>query len=396
MQASMLETSIFRPLAGIRVLDLSRYLPGPFLTRMLRDLGAEVVKIEPIDGEAMRFMPPRVDGMGATFAALEADKDSVALDLKKPEGVALFRALAAHADVLVEAFRPGKLAALGLDFASLQASNPGLILCSITGNGQTGSRAQTAGHDLNYVATTGLLHLFGPSDGPPTVPGVQLADVAGGSLPAAIGILGALLERQTTGRGRHLDINMTLGALALAANAYPTIAAGASEPRGRGMLTGGAPAYRCYQTQDGRYIALAGMEPHFFATFCRLVEHPEWASLSYRTDAKGMALIEKLQALFLTRTAEAWMLLCDGHDICINIVRTPEEAMGDPEFASVIRTQGSLRLVTAAVGAPTQPPSRPASRLGSDAPEVTLRWQVPVDVRDAAVASGALLWPGEG
>lgn len=391
-ETSELTPTIFRPLAGIKVLDLSRYLPGPFLTRILRDLGAEVVKVEPLEGEAMRFMPPRVNGLGATFASLEADKESVAIDLKKKEGVALLKALAAEADILVEAFRPGKLAALGLDFPSLQQANPRLILCSITGNGQTGSRAQVAGHDLNYLATTGLLHLFGPPDAPPTVPGVQLADVAGGSLPAAIGILGALLERQQTGRGRHLDINMTLGALAFAANAYPTIAAGAVEPRGKGMLTGGAPAYRCYQTRDGRFIALAGMEPHFFATFCTLVGHPEWAPLSYRTDAKGAALAESLRELFLTRSAEEWMALCDGHDICINVVRTPEEAMADPEFASVIHSIDGLKVVSSAVGAPTEPPRKGASALGSDALEVTRRWNTPVDVRDAAIASGALLW----
>lgn len=391
-----MQQSPFSPLTGVRVLDLSRYLPGPFLTRILTDLGAEVVKVEPLEGEGMRFMPPRVGGLGATFSALHADKDSVALDLKAAEGRALLKALALKADVLVEAFRPGKLAAMGLDFETLQQAHPGLILCSITGYGQSGSRAQEAGHDLNYVATSGLLHLFGPASGPPTVPGVQLADVAGGSLPAAIGILGALLERQQTGRGRHLDISMTLGALALAANAYPTLAAGGKEPRGRGMLTGGAPAYRCYQTQDGRFVALGGLEPAFFAAFCQRVGHPEWTALSYRTDARGEALIAQLEALFLTRPAAEWLALCEGHDCCLSLVRTPEEAMEDPELAAALHSVQGLTVVTSAVGAPTRPPSRPASALGADAPAVLTRWEIDPNLQAEARAAGALGWPAGG
>ena len=387
--------SVFAPLKGVRVLDLSRYLPGPYLTRILCDLGAEVVSVEAIQGEGMRYMPPRVDGIGATFGALHADKDSLALNLKKPEGKAVLAALAKEADVMVEAFRPGKLAALGFGFEALQAINPGLILCSITGFGQTGSNAQTAGHDLNYVATAGLLNLFGPAGSPPTVPGVQLADIVGGSLPAAIGILGALMERQQTGVGRHLDINMTLGALALGAQAYPAIAAGASEPRGQGMLTGGAPAYRCYETQDGQYVALAGMEPHFFATFCHLVDRPQWAEFSYRTDIEGARVAKELEALFKTRPLQAWLDLVEGHDICLTAVRTPQEAMADPDFEQAIHKVGGLTLVSSSLGAPTAAPSRPPSALGADAPSVMKRWGVEGDVHRAAVSAQAMLWPTE-
>lgn len=381
---------LFVPLTGVRVLDLSRYLPGPFLTRILCDLGAEVVQIEPLEGEGMRSVPPRVDGMGATFAALHADKDSVALDLKAPEGLALLRDMALHADVLIEGFRPGKLAALGLEVSALQAEHPGLIVCSITGYGQLGSRAQEAGHDLNYLATSGLLSLFGPPDAPPTVPGVQLADVAGGSLPAAIAILAALLERQQTGRGRALDISMTHGVLALAANAYPPLAAGSKGRRGRDLLTGGAPAYRCYRTQDDRFVALAGVEPAFFGVFCQRIGFPEWASFSYRTDSEGQKVAAALEALFLTRPAAEWIRLCEGLDCCLSLVRTPQEALADPELCPPLHALGALSVVSSALGAPTKPPQRPPSALGADAEAVFQRWGIPQTLVDAARSASAL------
>ena len=186
----------FSPLSGVRVLDLSRYLPGPFLTRILSDLGAEVIKVEPLRGEGMRWMPPHVHGVGATFGGLQAGKDSIAVDLKDPAGAALVRALAMQVDVLVEGFRPGKMHALGLGPQTLMADNPRLIVCSLTGYGQTGPMADVAGHDLNYLARAGLLGLSGPAGAPPQVPATQVADVGGGSLPGAMlgGLLIGLIE----------------------------------------------------------------------------------------------------------------------------------------------------------------------------------------------------------
>ena len=386
----------FAPLRGVRVLDLSRYLPGPFLTRILSDLGAEVVKVEPIRGEGMRWMPPHVDGIGATFGGLQAGKDSVAVDLKKPEGVAFVRALAAASDVLVEGFRPGKLDALGLGPASLMEENPRLIVCSLTGYGQTGPLANRAGHDLNYIARSGLLGLSGPADGPPLVPPIQAADVGGGTFPGAIAVLAALIERDQTGRGRHLDIALARGSVAFAATAYASHRAGFVERRGAGMLTGGAPCYRCYRTADDRYVAVGALEPNFFGTLVTLAGRPELAASMYAQGDDGVAAQRELEALFATRTAAEWMELVDGHDVCLEIVRTPDEAMAAPEHAEVVQTVGGHTVVSVHLGAPVEPVTRPPSQLGADAPAVTERLGLPADLVSSAVSAGAIVWPQEG
>jgi crotonobetainyl-CoA:carnitine CoA-transferase CaiB-like acyl-CoA transferase len=386
----------FCPLQGVRVLDLSRNLPGPFLTRILGDLGAEVIRVEPLTGEGMRWMPPSIDGIGAMFGGLNAGKDSLAVDLKAPAGLAFVKALAVEVDVLVEGFRPGKLAALGLAPEALMAANPRLIVCSITGYGQTGSMAAAAGHDLNYLARAGLLGLTGPVDGPPQVPGLQAADVGGGSLSAAIGVLAALIERDRTGRGRHLDISMTRGATAFAATAYAGTIPGTSGRRGAGMLTGGAPCYRCYRAADGRYMALGALEPTFFGRFCELAGRPELAASQYARGEEAVAVHRELEQLFESRTSAAWMELCDGHDVCLEVVRTPAEAAADPEFSDVVRDVGGFTVVSAHVGGSTPAPTRPPSQLGADVAAVVARVGLDQAVVDAAVAAGALLWPEAG
>ena len=388
-------TPAFSPLTGVRVLDLSRYLPGPFLTRILSDLGAEVIKIEPVRGEGMRWMPPHIDGIGATFGGLQAGKDSVAVDLKRPEGVAVVRALAMESDVLVEGFRPGKLASLGLDPAELMEANPRLIVCSLTGYGQTGALAQAAGHDINYLARAGLLGLSGPAGAPPLVPPVQTADVGGGSLPGAIGVLAALIERDQTGRGRHLDIALERGSVAFGAVAFPSHAAGFVERRGAGMLTGGAPCYRCYRTADDRYLALGALEPSFFGAFCALAGRPELAASIYAQGAEAAEVQQQLETLFATRTADEWMALVNGHDVCLEIVRTPEEAIAAPEHADVVRSVGGHTVVSAHLGAPTNPVIRPPSQLGADAAAVMGRLGIDAGLVRAAVDAGAMLWTGD-
>ncbi len=388
-------TTPFAPLSGVRILDLSRYLPGPFLTRILGDLGAEVIKVEPVRGEGMRWMPPHVDGVGATFGGLQAGKDSVAVDLKDPAGVALVRAMASQVDVLVEGFRPGKLDALGLGPDTLMDLNPRLIVCSLTGYGQTGDMSAVAGHDLNYLARAGLLGLSGPAGAPPLVPGVQVADVGGGSLPGAIGVLAALIERDQTGRGRHLDIALARGAVAFGAVAFPSHAAGFVERRGAGMLTGGAPCYRCYRASDGRYLALGALEPNFFGAFCTLAGKPELAGSMYARGDEALAVIAELDSLFATRTAQEWIDLCAGQDVCLEIVRTPDEAMAAPEHADVVRTVDGFTVVSAHLGAECVPVTRPPSQLGADAVAVMERLEIDPALVQAAVAAGALVWPQE-
>jgi alpha-methylacyl-CoA racemase len=367
-----------RPLEGLRVLDLSRYLPGPLLTRILADYGAEVLKVEALRGEGMRHLPPHTGGMGAAFGAVNAGKASLALDLKHAGHRDLVLALADVVDVVVESFRPGVMARLGLAPEELMARNPRLIVASLTGYGQVGSRSADAGHDLNYLAHAGLLSLFGPSEGPPMVPGVQVGDVGGGSLPGAMAVLAALLERERSGRGRHLDISLTRGALAFAAVAFPTARAAAgtslAEPRGEGMLTGGAPCYRCYRARDGRYLAVGALEPHFFATLCAGLGHPEVAAAAYARGDAAREAIATLEAAFATRDAADWVAHFEGQDVCLTLVRTVDEAVADPEFAAVVATPGGHTVLSAERGDASPLTVEPPAALGEGGLEMARTW----------------------
>ena len=322
------------PLTGVRVLDLSRYLPGPLLTSVLRDLGADVVKVESPRGDALRFVPPMVDvagGLGAAYAALNAGKRRVTIDSRTPEGRATLHEMVSCADVLVESFRPGVLAEMGLDAATLEQLNPRLIACSLSGFGQTGPARKRAGHDLNYIARAGILGMFGPTGSPPQVPGVQLADVAGGSLPGVIAVLAALMERGQTGKGRHLDISLSRSVMALGIIGFASAAAGHEETRGNGFLTGGAPCYRCYETADGRHLSLGALEPHFFAAFCAGVGHPELAEHVFATGPRGDEVADQLAAAVSAHPLDHWRTLFEGRDVCAEAVLTPSEALAQPD-----------------------------------------------------------------
>jgi crotonobetainyl-CoA:carnitine CoA-transferase CaiB-like acyl-CoA transferase len=224
------------------------------------------------------------------------------------------------------------------------------------------------------------------------VPGVQVADVGGGSLPAAIGVLAALMERETTGRGRHLDISLARGSAAFGTVAF---SGGADQERGAGMLTGGAPCYRCFRTSDGRLLALGALEPRFFSRFCELAGREDLAheGLTWGEDALGA--IETLTELIGSQTARHWLDLCDGHDVCLSLVRTPDEAMQDPDMASVIRQVEGFTVVTTHLGVPAPAPTRSPSALGADAPSVTRRLSLETELVQQAVEAGALLWSGE-
>ena len=292
------------PLKGRRVLDLSRYLPGPWLTRVLCDRGAEVIKIEPPGGEGLRFLPPLQDGVSRAYMALNAGKQVIELDLKRDPGALLERV--ATADVLVESYRPGKLARLGLGVDALHAVNPELVVCSVSGYGQG---SQRAGHDLNYVARAGVLGLFGPAEGPPQVPGVQIADI-GGALHGVIGVLAALMQ----GGGHHLDISIARSALPFAVMA----------PTGD---AGGAAGTQVYETRDGGFMSLAALEPHFFKRFCELAGVAP-------CDPYSEAGIPALREAFLTRTRDEWVALLDGEDVCCEPVLTRDEALADAEVGA--------------------------------------------------------------
>src|ERR1700679_3336738 len=248
-----------RPPQGTRVLDLSRLLPGPFATLVLADLGATVDKIEDTaGGDYLRHMPPQVAGESVGFQLLNRGKRSAVLDLKKPEGRAAMKRLVASYDVLFDQFRPGVLARLGLGHEELRAQNPRLVICALTGYGQTGPLAQRAGHDINYLARAGVLGMHGPADGPPQVPGCQMADIGGG-LWCVTAILAALRQRDATGAGCVLDVSMVEASASLGVAGFARLCGGPAPRRGEEPLTGGIALYGTYGTKDGKYVAIGAL-----------------------------------------------------------------------------------------------------------------------------------------
>jgi crotonobetainyl-CoA:carnitine CoA-transferase CaiB-like acyl-CoA transferase len=320
------------PLAGVRVLDLSRLIPGPFCTLILSDLGASVDKLEdPQVGDYLRIFPPGRRGLSGRFLALNRDKRSLCLDLKKDEGRRALLRLIARYDVVVESFRPGVLDRLGVGWAALSEVNPCLVMLSISGYGQDGPLRDKAGHDLNYIALGGVLGLAGPAEVPPPTPPIQLADVAGGALFGAVGILAALYERERTGRGQQVDVSMCEGALAFLIPDLGNLhASGALPQRGGEMLNGGAACYGVYRTKDGRFLSVGALEPKFWAAFNqtigRAVDHSELLG-----DAATQARVRaELQAILETKTRDEWEQLFVG-DVCVEPVLAPDELAHHPQ-----------------------------------------------------------------
>lgn len=298
------------PLTGVRVIDMSRNAPGPYCTMLLADLGAEVIVIG--GGRA-----------GPPVSSFSRGKRFISLDLKADEGKRALARLVETADVFVESFRPGVAERLGAGYEALSASNPGLVYCSLTGYGQSGPLAQEAGHDLNYLALSGILGAIGPHDRPPTAPLNLMADFAGGSLFATIGILAALFERAASGKGQHIDAAMIDGCMSLMAMHYPVWNTKVMPARGTGLLAGSAPYYRCYQTSDGRYVTVGALEPQFFAAL--------WADLGAgeppdQMDVRQWPLIEQTFAkAFEGQSRDAWTDRFKGRDVCVFPVLDPSE-----------------------------------------------------------------------
>lgn len=320
-----------KPLAGVRVLDLSRLLPGPYCTLVLADLGAEVVKVEDTEGgDYIRAMGPFVDGESSYFLALNPGKKSVSLNLKAPAGRDLFLRLAATARVVVESFRPGAVDRLGIGYEAVRAVNPGVVYCSISGYGQDGPDRDLAGHDLDFSARAGILGLCGRPGELPTIPPVQIADLSS-ALFAATGILAALRESDRTGAGRYLDIGMLDSALALMVMPVAEHFAGERGGRGRMPLSGKHPCYNVYRTRDGRDISLAALERKFWEGFCRKVGRDDLLPLQFSERPEDFALFE---ALFASRTAAEWREFLAGTDFCCGVVPTLEEVFADPQVAA--------------------------------------------------------------
>ena len=320
--------SLAQTLNGVRVLDLSRLLPGPFLTMVLADLGADVVKVEePRMGDYMRDFPPRGNGMSGRYLTVNRNKRSVTVDLKDDRERERFLRMAALADVVVESFRPGVMERLGVGYDALRERNEGIILCSISGYGQTGPYRDRAGHDINYLALAGVLAMSGPTpDGPPAMAGVQIADMAGGAMWSAMGILAALIERGRSGKGTHLDISMTEGALALLASEFGIVDAEPEVPtRGNGLLNGGAARYGVYRTSDGKYLSVGALEPQFLGRLAAA------AGLELSSGPEGDAhLRDQLSRVIATKTRDEWEHALAEHDCCCEPVLELDEVVEHP------------------------------------------------------------------
>ena len=321
-----------RALDGIRVLDLSRLLPGPFLTMVLADLGADVVKVEdPRVGDYLRQIPPAVDGISGRFLVLNRGKRSLALDLKSDPGRAAFLRMAEKADVVVESFRPGVMDRLGVGWSQLSELNPRLVLCSISGYGQTGPYVERAGHDLNYIGLAGVLAMTGGAGGAPTMPGVQIADLAGGGLWGLTGVLAALIGRERSGRGAHVDISMCEGSLALLAAEIGSVAAGGDSPtRGQATLNGGLACYAVYRTADDRYISVGALEPKFWLAFNQAIGRKSDMSELIATPKIQERVREEVQAVIATRTRDEWAAVFAAHDCCAEPVLEVDEVIRHP------------------------------------------------------------------
>jgi crotonobetainyl-CoA:carnitine CoA-transferase CaiB-like acyl-CoA transferase len=343
------------PLSDVTILDLTRLLPGGYCTLLLADLGADVIKVEePGRGDYIRWTTPMVDGESASHRALNRGKRSITLNLKEADGVRLFHELATRADVVVESFRPGVLGRLGVGYEALSASNPGLVYCAITGYGQDGPYRDVVGHDINYIGYGGVLSMTGPPEGPPVLPGVQIGDLGGGGMLAAIGILAALLDRRSTGKGRLVDVSMLDGVVSwLSVHAAAYLATGEVPGPGSERLSGRYACYRVYRAADGRHVTVGALEPQFWAALCNALGCPELIPDQYGSDQEVMA--GRLQEIFATRTRDEWLQAFDGIDACVGPVNDVAEALADPQV--------SARAMVAEVGGALVGPG-PVPKLG--------------------------------
>jgi alpha-methylacyl-CoA racemase len=314
-------------LEGIRILDLSRMLPGPYCSMMLADLGAEVIKIEePTIGDPTRRSPPIIDGQSAPFAQVNRNKKSIAIDLKKSEGRDIFLKLASTADCVLEQFRPGVVDRLGINYATVAEVNPRIVYCSLTGFGQDGPHRERSGHDLNYLALSGVLGLTTDDRGKPVIPGVQVADLAGGMI-AGFAILAALLAREKTGRGQYVDVSMFDVMLSMLPIPAAHHFAGKTIPvGGKYVLSGAYPFYNVYQTSDGKFMTLGALEPKFWANFCKKIERDELIARQFDAGENRENLFEEVRNVFKSRTQSEWIELMREADCCCEPVLSMAEA----------------------------------------------------------------------
>lgn len=310
-------------LTGITVLDLSRLLPGPYCSMILADHGARVIAIEDKKQYA-------ADGL--FLPTVQRNKAHISLDLKSDAGKEIFFRLVRETDVVIEGFRPGVVQRLGVDYDTVRRVKDDIVYCSITGFGQTGPGRDRVGHDINYLGDAGVLDLMGRPGEPPTIPGVQIADIAGGGLNAAIGILLALFARQQTGKGQYIDISMTDGMLALLPVAqFWQSFSGEPPRRGDNMLSHRYACYNTYETADGRYMAVGALENRFWRALCTALTLEQYADLQY-DEARRQEIIEAFQARFSQKPMAEWDDELGQKELCVSAIRTMEEALVSPLF----------------------------------------------------------------
>lgn len=387
------------PLTGLKVLDLTRLLPGPFATRLLADLGADVVKVEePGGGDYMRYVPPLIKHQSAHFLAVNTNKRSLALDLRNEAGARALRLLLGSYDVLIESFRPGVMERFGLGYEALREQFPRLIFVSLSGYGQTGPYAQRAGHDGNYQAITGGVGVTGTLDGQPVLPGVQAADMAGG-LYAAYAIVAAALGRQSSGRGCFVDVALADASLALMSMPFADYFGGGVAPGPAGQAVSGKyVCYNLYRTADGRHMSLCALEPKFWQRFCAAVGRPELAEEGFADARPGQGVYDAVVEIFLQKTLAEWTEFFAEVDCCCEPVLSLDEVADHPQ----VRARGGVRevehptegryrqLAQPLHGAPSLlAPYAPAPSVGQHTRDVMLAAGVTADELDALVAAGA-------
>ncbi|MEA2213772.1 MAG: alpha-methylacyl-CoA racemase [Solirubrobacteraceae bacterium] len=397
------------PLNGLRVLDLSRLLPGPFCSLLLADFGADVIKVEDTGlGDYVRWAAPYYDGAeetarGALFLALNRGKRSIRIDLKTDGGRDVLVRLVRDADVLLESFRPGVMERLGVGYERLREENPGLVYCAISGYGQDGPLRDRSGHDTNYLGLNGLLGLTGEADGPPVQSAGQIADIGGGSLMAAVGIMIALRERDRDGEGQLVDCSMFDGSLSwLTMVAAEALAVGRAPRRGQLQLAGRFVCYRPYACADG-YVAMGALEPKFWAAWCQGVSRPDL--VAHQFDAPGSDAHHEVCAVFAERTRAQWQSFAAEHDCCLEPILELDEVLDSelvrardmvvsidqPGVAEPVRQLG----VPIKLGrTPADPGRGPGPGLGEHTAEVLAAAGFSDEEITALHASGAVAGPG--
>ncbi|HEX8065305.1 MAG TPA: CaiB/BaiF CoA-transferase family protein [Thermoleophilaceae bacterium] len=395
------------PLEGIRVLDLSRLLPGGFCSLLLADYGAEVLKVEDTGmGDYVRWSPPFYEGAddsakSALYLALNRGKRSIRLNLKEERGREVLLRLARDHDVMLESFRPGVLDRLGVGYERLREENPGLVYCAITGYGQDGPLRDRSGHDMNYLGLVGLLGLTGERDGPPVQAGGQIADIGGGAQMAAFAILAALRERDRSGEGQLVDVSMSDGALswlALVAGQY--LCDGEPPRRGGLPLAGGIVCYRPYACSDG-WVTLGALEPKFWQAWCRGVGREDLIERQF--ERPGSDAHAEVERIFLERTREEWRLFASEHDCCLEPVLELDEALDselvrEREMVVELEQPGADRPVRQ-LGPPVKlsrtpgGPQGPGPALGEHTDEVLDALGYPPDEVEALKEAGAVAGP---